>query len=144
MVSDLKTFSYKRCKIVAQRKVCFFQRIFWYWCYYPHRSRDALSPVCRIFCVDFVGGGWYHRHWGLFRLILLRFIFIGLTFLASIVSLSKIQVGKTWFHQCGRNAGLIMRESLLCKCCLLLGGQHYHQRSSNPLRQVSIYCHPLQ
>ena len=21
----------------------------WYWCYYPHRSRDALSPVCGIF-----------------------------------------------------------------------------------------------
>ena len=20
-----------------------------YWCYYPHRSRDALSPVCKIF-----------------------------------------------------------------------------------------------
>ena len=20
-----------------------------YWCYYPHRSRDALSPVCGIF-----------------------------------------------------------------------------------------------
>ena len=23
--------------------------LLWYWCYYPHRSRDALSPVCRIF-----------------------------------------------------------------------------------------------
>ena len=22
-----------------------------YWCYYPHRSRDDLSPVCRIFCL---------------------------------------------------------------------------------------------
>ena len=22
---------------------------FWYRCYYPHRMRDALSPVCRIF-----------------------------------------------------------------------------------------------
>ena len=20
----------------------------WYWCYYPHRSRDALSPICGI------------------------------------------------------------------------------------------------
>ena len=25
----------------------------WYWCYYPHRSRGALSPVCGIFCVVF-------------------------------------------------------------------------------------------
>ena len=24
-------------------------RIFLYWCYYPHRLRDALSPVCRIY-----------------------------------------------------------------------------------------------
>ena len=24
-------------------------RFFWYWCCYPHRSRDALSHVCRIF-----------------------------------------------------------------------------------------------
>ena len=23
--------------------------LLWYWCYYPHRLRDALSPVCRIF-----------------------------------------------------------------------------------------------
>ena len=23
--------------------------LLWYWCYYPHRSRDALSPVCGIF-----------------------------------------------------------------------------------------------
>ena len=22
---------------------------FWYWCYHPHRSRDALSPACGIF-----------------------------------------------------------------------------------------------
>ena len=25
--------------------------LLWYWCYYPHRSRDALSPVCGIFPV---------------------------------------------------------------------------------------------
>ena len=24
--------------------------LLWYRCYYPHRSRDALSPVCGIFC----------------------------------------------------------------------------------------------
>ena len=23
--------------------------IFWYWCYYPHWSRDSLFPVCDIF-----------------------------------------------------------------------------------------------
>ena len=23
--------------------------LLWYRCYYPHRSRDALSPVCGIF-----------------------------------------------------------------------------------------------
>ena len=28
---------------------CLTSRIFWYWCYYPHRSRDALTPVSRIF-----------------------------------------------------------------------------------------------
>ena len=33
---------------------------FWYLCYYPHQSRDSLSPVCRIFLdklVEQVGGG---------------------------------------------------------------------------------------
>ena len=25
--------------------------LLWYQCYYPHRSRDALSPVCGIFNV---------------------------------------------------------------------------------------------
>ena len=29
---------------------CLTSRIFWYRCYYLHRSRDALSPVCGIFC----------------------------------------------------------------------------------------------
>ena len=32
-------------------KFCLTSRIFWYWCYYPHRSKDALSPVCGIFLI---------------------------------------------------------------------------------------------
>ena len=31
------------------QQICLTSRIFWYWCYYPHRSGDALSPVCGIF-----------------------------------------------------------------------------------------------
>ena len=27
--------------------------LLWYRCYYPHRSRDALFPVCGIFGTDF-------------------------------------------------------------------------------------------
>ena len=27
-------------------------RIFWYQCYYPHQSRDALSPICGIFFMN--------------------------------------------------------------------------------------------
>ena len=54
MVSDLKTFTQKGCKIAALKKVFFgnfvlLSRVFWYWCYYLHRSRDSLSPVSRIF-----------------------------------------------------------------------------------------------
>ena len=26
--------------------------LLWYRCYYPHRLRDALSPVCGIFCSE--------------------------------------------------------------------------------------------
>ena len=46
---------HKECKIAPQKKVC-FRRVFsllagffWYQCYYPHRLRDSLSPVCAIF-----------------------------------------------------------------------------------------------
>ena len=28
---------------------CLTSKIFHYWCYYPHRSRNSLSAVCRIF-----------------------------------------------------------------------------------------------
>ena len=28
--------------------------LLWYRCYYPHQSRDALSPVCGIFSCHFV------------------------------------------------------------------------------------------
>ena len=30
--------------------------LLWHWCYYPHRSRDALSPVCGIFAIAFAVG----------------------------------------------------------------------------------------
>ena len=30
--------------------------LLWYRCYYPRRSRDALSPVCGIFLLDKVMG----------------------------------------------------------------------------------------
>ena len=70
MVSVLKTFAHKGCKITAHIKICIFS-IFgsqgyttrisrllagfcWYWCYYPHRSRDALSPVSGIFFLKLV------------------------------------------------------------------------------------------
>ena len=40
------------------RKKCFFWQMlsliggfFWYWCYYPHRSKDLVSSVCRIFFI---------------------------------------------------------------------------------------------
>ena len=46
-----KFFAYKECKINAQKKVFFsnfalLAGFFWYRCYYPHRLRNALSPVC--------------------------------------------------------------------------------------------------
>ena len=58
MVSHLKTFAQKGCKIAAEKKeenksadFALLEGYFWYRCYYPHRSRDALSPVCGIFLV---------------------------------------------------------------------------------------------
>ena len=44
----------------AKKKIKYYQPLFWrqrtqkYWCYYPHRSRDSVSHVCRIFI-------WYER-----------------------------------------------------------------------------------
>ena len=60
MVSDLKTFAHKGCKIATQKKVCFSANFallagfYWYRCYYPHWSRDALSPVCGSFFFCFI------------------------------------------------------------------------------------------
>ena len=34
--------------------------LLWYRCYYPHRSRDALSPICRIFKESALGQ-FFHR-----------------------------------------------------------------------------------
>ena len=31
-------------KFGPQKKI----KLKWYWCYYPHRSRDSVSPVCAI------------------------------------------------------------------------------------------------
>ena len=27
---------------------------FWYWCYYPHQSKDSVYPVCRIFFTQYL------------------------------------------------------------------------------------------
>ena len=34
--------------------ILLWSTILWHWCYYPHRSRDALSPVCGIFFFAFL------------------------------------------------------------------------------------------
>ena len=53
-----ENFCYKGCKIAAptpKKNLSFsvnfalIAGFFWYRCYYPHSSRDALSPVCGIF-----------------------------------------------------------------------------------------------
>ena len=49
-----KTFAFKWCKITAQKGIfsanfALIAGFFWYRCYYPHRLRDALTPVCGIF-----------------------------------------------------------------------------------------------
>ena len=56
MVSDLKTLAHIGCKIAAHFLCVFFlsnfallAEFFWYCCYYPHWSRDSLSPVCGKF-----------------------------------------------------------------------------------------------
>ena len=41
---------------VFQKKMVFgysWSTLLWYRCYYPHRTRDALSPVCGIFVLCF-------------------------------------------------------------------------------------------
>ena len=52
-VSDLKILAHKGCKIAAQKifstKFALLAGFFCYRCYYPHRSRDALSPIWGIF-----------------------------------------------------------------------------------------------
>ena len=39
----------RKKKLVFSANFALLAGFFWYWCYYPHRSRDALSPVCGIF-----------------------------------------------------------------------------------------------
>ena len=50
----MNIFVLKWSKIAAQKKVFFllilpWSTLLWHRCYNPHRSRDALSPVCGIF-----------------------------------------------------------------------------------------------
>ena len=54
MISDFNTFVHKGCKIAAHfffflKNFALLAGFFWHWSYYPHQSRDALSPVCGIF-----------------------------------------------------------------------------------------------
>ena len=38
-----------------------FGAVFWYWCYYPHRSRNSVSLVCGILTNSFIGQQFKHR-----------------------------------------------------------------------------------
>ena len=46
---------------------------FWYWFFYPYRSRDALSPVCRILLWELVRIQCYGHHPEILRNILSNF-----------------------------------------------------------------------
>ena len=61
MVSDLKTFALKWCNIAAGKKLYFclanfplLAGFFWYQCYFPHRLRDASSPLSGFFSEHFI------------------------------------------------------------------------------------------
>ena len=45
----IKCVKSPRKKVSYSVNFALLAEFFWYWCYYPHRSRDALSPVCGIF-----------------------------------------------------------------------------------------------
>ena len=46
LIKDVKSLNFNQ--------FCLTSRIFfWYRCYYPHQSRYALSPVCRIFIREY-------------------------------------------------------------------------------------------
>ena len=53
--SQIGTFLFANCLKSPRKKKFFFllilpwSTLLWHRCYYPHRSRDALSPVCGIF-----------------------------------------------------------------------------------------------
>ena len=75
---------------------------FWYWCYYPHWSRGALSPVCRIL-------SWYlylppqKEHYVKTALIF-NHIFISFFFFAfgscSVFLIHSIQMNCLLYSQC--------------------------------------------
>ena len=58
--------------------------LLWHRCYYPHRSRDALSPVCGIFnyslCFRRMGGGLKICNVFIFRLININILLLFLFF----------------------------------------------------------------
>ena len=55
ILAYLKSFRVFGDFFCLSKKKCFFvyswSTLLWHLCYYPHRSRDALSPVCGIFCM---------------------------------------------------------------------------------------------
>ena len=56
--SNIWTFLFGSGLKLPRKNKCFFllilpwSTLLWHWCYYPHRSRDALSPVCGIFIFE--------------------------------------------------------------------------------------------
>ena len=45
----LRSSEYCGCCFVFFGFVYSWSTLLWYWCYYPHRPRDSMSPVCGIF-----------------------------------------------------------------------------------------------
>ena len=65
--SNIWTFLFGSGLKLSRKKKCFFllilpwSTLLWHRCYYPHRSRDALSPVCGIFVNRMTSTDWHQQ-----------------------------------------------------------------------------------
>ena len=78
-------FVQKWSKVAARKKSFFllilpWSTLLWHRCYYPHRSRDALYPVCGIFSTYYV----YHQDIDYFNYLLQKELFSSWSYMVEV------------------------------------------------------------
>ena len=132
---------------VFQKTLAFgysWSTLLWYRCYYPHRSRDALSPVCGIFFFFFswfslaiffiITSDFWSIWFSIYRFLHINIILYPTPIDEAAPALSGLYVLGSFSLKASRPWGrnFVTWEALGVVCVVVEGDDHWQHSSADP------------